>query len=134
MVLNNLSSHGRRHLKLFTNCHVSWDTLYVTRLLWKVVFIFKTGSTVKCAFTLLTFFVALNMITSEQNSNSYKLKFSGSKKKEVLLIFARELAKKGTVVNRTCHSVNKGLIEIISKFMFQFCFRWIWWWLTFKFQ
>ena len=21
--------YGRRHLKLFTNCHVSWDTLYV---------------------------------------------------------------------------------------------------------
>ena len=22
-------NYGRRHLKLFTNCHVSWDTLYV---------------------------------------------------------------------------------------------------------
>ena len=25
---NNLSNYGRRHFKLFTNCHVSWDTLY----------------------------------------------------------------------------------------------------------
>ena len=23
----NLTNYGRRHLKLFTNCHVSWDTL-----------------------------------------------------------------------------------------------------------
>ena len=28
MVLNNLTNYGRRHSKLFTNCHVSWDTLY----------------------------------------------------------------------------------------------------------
>ena len=24
----NLTNYGRRHLKLFTNCHVSCDTLY----------------------------------------------------------------------------------------------------------
>ena len=23
---------GRRHFKLFTNCHVSWDTLYKARM------------------------------------------------------------------------------------------------------
>ena len=28
-VSKNLTNYGRRHLKLFTNCHVSWDTLYV---------------------------------------------------------------------------------------------------------
>ena len=28
LVSNNLSNYGRRHFKLFTNCHVSWDTLY----------------------------------------------------------------------------------------------------------
>ena len=28
-VLKNLTNYGRRHLKLFTNCHVSWDTLYL---------------------------------------------------------------------------------------------------------
>ena len=28
MVLNNLTNYVRRHFKLFTNCHVSWDTLY----------------------------------------------------------------------------------------------------------
>ena len=27
LISNNLSSYGRRHFKLFTNCHVSWDTL-----------------------------------------------------------------------------------------------------------
>ena len=25
---NSLTNYGRRHFKLFTNCHVSWDTLY----------------------------------------------------------------------------------------------------------
>ena len=29
LVTNNLTYSGRRHFKLFTNCHVSWDTLYV---------------------------------------------------------------------------------------------------------
>ena len=24
-----INYHGRRHFKLFTNCHVSWDTLYL---------------------------------------------------------------------------------------------------------
>ena len=24
LVLNNLTNYGRRHFKLFTNCHVSW--------------------------------------------------------------------------------------------------------------
>ena len=28
-VLKNLTNYGRRHLKLFTNWHVSWDTLYI---------------------------------------------------------------------------------------------------------
>ena len=28
LVLENLTNYGRRHSKLFTNCHVSWDTLY----------------------------------------------------------------------------------------------------------
>ena len=28
-VSKNLTNYGRRHLKLFTNCHVSWDTLYI---------------------------------------------------------------------------------------------------------
>ena len=27
-VSKNLTNYGRRHLKLFTNCRVSWDTLY----------------------------------------------------------------------------------------------------------
>ena len=30
LVLNNLTNNGRRHSKLFTNCRVSWDTLYNT--------------------------------------------------------------------------------------------------------
>jgi len=29
LTTNNLTYYGRRHFKLFTNCHVSWDTLYV---------------------------------------------------------------------------------------------------------
>ena len=29
LVSNNLSNYGRRHFKLFTNCLVLWDTLYV---------------------------------------------------------------------------------------------------------
>ena len=29
LVINNLTYYGRRHLKLFVNCYVSWDTLYV---------------------------------------------------------------------------------------------------------
>jgi len=29
LVSNNLTNHGRRHFKLFTKCHVSWDTLYI---------------------------------------------------------------------------------------------------------
>ena len=29
-VSKNLTNYGRRHLNLFTNCHVSWDTLYQT--------------------------------------------------------------------------------------------------------
>ena len=33
LVLKNLINYGRRHLKLFTNCHVSWDTLYVKETL-----------------------------------------------------------------------------------------------------
>ena len=28
LVSNSLTNYGRRHFKLFTNCHVSWDTLY----------------------------------------------------------------------------------------------------------
>ena len=28
LVSNNLSNYGSRHFKLFTNCQVSWDTLY----------------------------------------------------------------------------------------------------------
>ena len=33
LVSNNLSNFGIRHFKLFTNCHVSWDTLYQTEKL-----------------------------------------------------------------------------------------------------
>jgi len=29
LVSNNLTNYGRRHLKLFTDCHVFWDTLYI---------------------------------------------------------------------------------------------------------
>ena len=29
LVSNNLSNYKRRHFKLFTTCHVSWDTLYL---------------------------------------------------------------------------------------------------------
>ena len=29
MVSNNYTNNGRRHFKLFTNCHVSWDTLNI---------------------------------------------------------------------------------------------------------
>ena len=28
LVSNNLTNYGRRHFKLFTDCYVSWDTLY----------------------------------------------------------------------------------------------------------
>ena len=27
LISNNLTNNGRRHFKLFANCHVSWDTL-----------------------------------------------------------------------------------------------------------
>ena len=26
--IKQLKNYGRRHFKIFTNCHVSWDTLY----------------------------------------------------------------------------------------------------------
>ena len=29
LATNNLTYYGRRHFKLFTNRHVSWDTLYL---------------------------------------------------------------------------------------------------------
>ena len=29
---NHLANHGRRHFKLFANCHVSWDTLYLLEI------------------------------------------------------------------------------------------------------
>ena len=29
LVSNNWANNGKRHSKLFTNCHVSWDTLYI---------------------------------------------------------------------------------------------------------
>ena len=29
LVSNSLSNHGKRHFKLFNNCYVSWDTLYM---------------------------------------------------------------------------------------------------------
>ena len=29
LISNNLTNYGRRHFKLFTNCHVLWDTLYL---------------------------------------------------------------------------------------------------------
>ena len=29
LISNNLTNYGRRHFKLFTNWHVSWDTLYM---------------------------------------------------------------------------------------------------------
>ena len=29
IVSNNLSNYGSGHFKLFSNCHVSWDTLYL---------------------------------------------------------------------------------------------------------
>ena len=38
-VSNSLSNYGRRHFKLFTNCHVSWDTLYLTKH-WNLYFLF----------------------------------------------------------------------------------------------
>ena len=31
LVSNNLTNIGRRHCKLFTNCHVSYDTLYLIK-------------------------------------------------------------------------------------------------------
>ena len=31
LVLNNLTNYGRRHSKLFNNCHVSWDTLFILK-------------------------------------------------------------------------------------------------------
>ena len=30
LLSNNFSNYGRRHFKLFTNCHVSWNTLYIS--------------------------------------------------------------------------------------------------------
>jgi len=32
LVLNILANYGRRHSKLLTNCHVSWDTLYLDHI------------------------------------------------------------------------------------------------------
>ena len=29
LVTNNLTYYGRRHFKLLTNCHVSWNILYI---------------------------------------------------------------------------------------------------------
>ena len=34
---NNLTNYGRRHFKLFTNCHVSWDTLYLILTVYSTV-------------------------------------------------------------------------------------------------
>ena len=31
LVSNSLTKYGRRHFILFTNYHVSWDTLYITQ-------------------------------------------------------------------------------------------------------
>ena len=32
---NNLKNYGRRYFKIFTNCHVSWDTLLLSNILKK---------------------------------------------------------------------------------------------------
>jgi len=37
LVSNNLTNHGRRHSKLFTNCHGPWDTLYVKIRIFQVL-------------------------------------------------------------------------------------------------
>ena len=33
-LFNNLTNYERRHSKLSTNCHVSWDTLYLRSIPW----------------------------------------------------------------------------------------------------
>ena len=46
-VFNINTVYGRRHLKLFTNCHVSWDTLYLINSL-LIVFIRSTHIDLDC--------------------------------------------------------------------------------------
>ena len=52
LVSINLKNDGRRHLKLFTNCHVSWEILYLIHT-WSD----KTvkGTVVNCRFKKLRF-------------------------------------------------------------------------------
>ena len=32
-IIKQLKNYGRRHFKIFTNCHVSWDTLSLKSIL-----------------------------------------------------------------------------------------------------
>ena len=48
LVLNNYTNYVRSHSKLFTNCHVSWDTLY---LIQKKLFHSFLGLTVRWKMT-----------------------------------------------------------------------------------
>ena len=43
LVSDNLTSYGRRHFKLFTNCHVSWDTLYIKKNIYEILDQSKVG-------------------------------------------------------------------------------------------
>ncbi len=44
LVSIKLTNYGRRHFNLFTNCHVSWDTLYVWHLQYAV---FRVGTFIR---------------------------------------------------------------------------------------
>ena len=43
LVSNNLTNYGRRHFKIFSNCHVSWDTLNICKGLVDLLYI-SSGS------------------------------------------------------------------------------------------
>ena len=51
-VSKSLTNCGRRHLKLFTNCHASWDTLYLrfTSLICKDIGVIKSVLVAKTQF------------------------------------------------------------------------------------
>ena len=50
----NLTNNGRRHFKLFTNCHVSWDTLYQRKLLERMFPKLKVGYHLSCMLLALS--------------------------------------------------------------------------------
>ena len=71
LVSNNFKNYGRRHLKIFTNCHVSWDTLYNIKYLGSDYMITKYINTYfrfDFFYILINFFFVWLMLTGTFNS------------------------------------------------------------------